>query len=185
MNKTVEYYMGLPYTIELWRAPEGGWVVGVKELLGCLSQGETAEEALEMIQDAMQGWLEVALEMGDVIPEPRVEEGYSGKFVVRVPRSLHRQLVVTAESEGVSLNQYINVALAQSVGRPAAAPQVKPQRGRSRLRSPSPAVSPGRAISEMPPPLDSSVRALAVSGVRESEAGYEAEKSGQDLILGK
>ena len=119
MNKTVEYYMGLPYTIELQRDPEeGGWVRRAKELLGCMSQGETAEEALAMIQDAMQGWLEVSLEQGDVIPEPRPEEDYSGKFVVRVPRSLHRQLVETADREGVSLNQYINVALAQAVSAP-------------------------------------------------------------------
>jgi len=116
VDKTVEYYMGLPYTIELQRDPEEGWFVRVKELPGCMSQGETAEEAVEMIQDAMQGWLEVSLEMGDAIPEPRPEEDYSGKFVVRVPKSLHRQLVDAADREGVSLNQYINVALAQAVG---------------------------------------------------------------------
>lgn len=118
MNKTAEYYMGLPYTIELWRASEGGWVVQVKELPGCISQGETAEEALAMIQDAMQGWLEVALESDIPIPEPRPEEEYSGKFVVRVPRSLHRELVETADREGVSLNQYINVVLAQATRQP-------------------------------------------------------------------
>lgn len=124
MNKSAEYYMGLPYTIELWRTPdEGGWVVQAKELPGCVSQGETAEEALEMIQDAMRGWLEVALEMGDAIPEPRPEEDYSGKFVVRVPRSLHRRLVEAAGREGVSLNQYINVALAHATGRPVQAAQ--------------------------------------------------------------
>jgi antitoxin HicB len=184
MNKTIEYYMGLPYTIELWRAPEGGWVVGVKELTGCLSQGETAEEALEMIQDAMRGWLEVSIEMGDAIPEPRAEEDYSGKFVVRVPRSLHRRLVETAESEGVSLNQYINVALAQVVGRPAGAPEPRAARGRSHLRSPSPALSPKGAIPEMPPPLDSRIRTLTVPEVRESETGYKTEKSGDDTAAG-
>ena len=122
MNKNAEYYRGLPYTIELWRTPdEGGWVVQVKELPGCVSKGETAEEAIAMIQDAMQGWLEVALEMGDAIPEPRPEEEYSGKFVVRVPRSLHRKLVEMADREGVSLNQYINVTLAHATGQPAQA----------------------------------------------------------------
>jgi antitoxin HicB len=117
MNKTVEDYMGMPYTIEMWRAPEGGWVVRIKELTGCVSQGETAEEALAMIREAMEGWLQVALERGFAIPKPRPEEEYSGKFVVRVPRWLHRELVATADREGVSLNQYINVALAESVGR--------------------------------------------------------------------
>jgi antitoxin HicB len=85
-----------------------------------MSEGDTAEEAVAMIQEAMELWLEVALEEGIPIPEPRPDDGYSGKFVVRVPRSLHRDLVKTAEQEGVSLNQYINVALARAVGQPVA-----------------------------------------------------------------
>jgi antitoxin HicB len=121
MEKTVDYYMNLPYTIELQRDPEEGWFVRVKELPGCMSQGDTAEEALTMIQDAMLAWLEVALEDGLPIPEPRSDEDYSGKFVVRMPRSLHRDLVEMADREGVSLNQYINVTLARSVGRPVSA----------------------------------------------------------------
>ena len=68
----------------------------------------------------MRGWIEVALEEGIPIPEPAPNEDYSGKFVVRLPRSLHRQLAETAEREGVSLNQFINVALAQSVGHASA-----------------------------------------------------------------
>ena len=117
MNKTVEHYLSLPYTIELIPEPQGGWFVSVRELPGCMSQGDTPEEAIEMIQDAMRGWIEVSLEDGDTIPEPRPLEDYSGKFVVRVPRSLHQALVETADREGISLNQYINVALARSVGR--------------------------------------------------------------------
>ena len=117
MEKTIDYYMSLPYTIELQSDPEEGWFVRVKELRGCTSQGDTPEDAIAMIQDAMLAWLDVALEEGLPIPEPRPDAEYSGKFVVRVPRSLHRQLVEEAEREGVSLNQYINVALAQAVGR--------------------------------------------------------------------
>ena len=100
MDKTIEYYMSLPYTIELRREPEEGWFVQVKELRGCMSQGETREEALAMIQEAMELWLEVALEDGLPIPEPRTEEDYSGKFVVRVPRSLHQELVEARRGRG-------------------------------------------------------------------------------------
>jgi len=119
MEKTLEYYMALPYTIELTSDPEGGWFAAIKELPGCMSQGDTPEEALEMIRDAQAGWLSVALEDGLPIPEPRALDEYSGRFVVRVPRSLHRDLVQHAKAEGVSLNQYINVALARVLGRPA------------------------------------------------------------------
>jgi antitoxin HicB len=120
MKEKLDHYMSLPYTFELQHVPEEGWFVRVKELRGCMSQGDTAEEAMAMIQEAMALWLEVSLEDGLPIPEPRPEDDYSGKFVVRVPRSLHRELVENAEQEGVSLNQYVNVALAHSVGRPTA-----------------------------------------------------------------
>ncbi|MGA0871081.1 MAG: type II toxin-antitoxin system HicB family antitoxin, partial [Planctomycetota bacterium] len=43
---------------------EGGFAIKVNELPGCLSQGDTAEEALVRIREAMAGWLEVALEEG-------------------------------------------------------------------------------------------------------------------------
>lgn len=117
MEKTIEYYMNLPYTIELIPEPEGGWCVALKEFPGCLSEGDTVDEAIDMIHDAMRGWLEISLEEGHNIPEPKLDEEYSGKFVVRLPRSLHRQLAETAEREGVSLNQFINVSLARAVER--------------------------------------------------------------------
>ena len=120
MEKTLDYYLGLPYTIELKEDREAGWFVKIKELPGCMSQGDTANEALEMIQEAMELWLEVSLEDGDPIPEPRELDDFSGKFVVRVPRSLHRELVEQAKREGVSLNQCVNLALAQATGTPIA-----------------------------------------------------------------
>ena len=128
MEKSLEYYLSLPYTIELIREPEGGWFVRVRELPGCMSAGDTPDEAIEMIQDAMRLWIQTALEDGDPIPEPRSLDEYSGKFVVRVPRSLHRDLVIQAEREGVSLNQYINTILARAVGRvDASGPAVSEQ----------------------------------------------------------
>lgn len=69
-----------------------------------MSAGATSEEALEMIRDAMRAWIEVALEDGESVPEPRSLDDFSGKFVVRVPRSLHQDLVEAAQHEGVSLN---------------------------------------------------------------------------------
>ncbi len=117
MEKNLEYYMSLPYTIEMIYDPEHAWFVRVKELPGCMSQGDDPNDAIEMIHDAMRGWIDISLQDGDSIPEPAPDEDYSGKFVVRLPRSLHRQLVETAEREGVSLNQFVNVALARAVER--------------------------------------------------------------------
>ncbi len=77
----------------------------VVELPGCIIEGDTLEEAAEMIQDAMASWIEVALEDGRPIPLPKPSEAYSGKFVVRLPPSLHRDAAEAARREGVSLNQ--------------------------------------------------------------------------------
>lgn len=118
-RKTLDYYMRLPYSIEVIRDSDeknSGWVAKIKELPGCLTQADTFEELEGMIQDAMHNWIEVALEDGIPIPEPRLKDDYSGKFVVRLPRSLHRELVEQSELEGVSLNTWVIHILAKSVG---------------------------------------------------------------------
>lgn len=115
-SKDLNYYLSLPYTIEMIREDESTWFARVAELPGCITEGDSPAEAIEMIYDAMSGWIEVALEDGQPVPEPRSTEEYSGKFVVRVSKSLHRDLVAAAERDDVSLNQYIGTELARAVG---------------------------------------------------------------------
>jgi len=117
MNKSVEYYLGLPYSVEMRRTPDEGWFVRVREWPGCMSEADTAEEALANIQEVIPLWLEGALDSDYEIPEPRSVEDYSGRFMVRVPRSLHRDLAELAERESTSLNLLVNVALADFIGR--------------------------------------------------------------------
>jgi antitoxin HicB len=74
LNKSLEYYLALPYTIEIIPdVDSGGYVARVKELPGCITQAETWDELQAMIQEAKEGWLEVALEYGHAIPEPTGE----------------------------------------------------------------------------------------------------------------
>ena len=54
---------------ELQPEPEGGYTIVVPSLPGCISYGPTFEEAIEMIKDAMQGWLAVAEQEGVPIPD--------------------------------------------------------------------------------------------------------------------
>ncbi len=113
--KTVDDYMALPYTIEL--VPEAGVGVfaRVVELPGCVTQGDTEEEALRMIREAMRLWIEVTLEDGDPIPLPRQQHSYSGRISLRMPRSLHEQVAREAALEGVSINQFIVTTLKGAV----------------------------------------------------------------------
>ena len=116
-----EDYLNLPYAIELVQdmddAGHRGWVAEIEELPGCISQGATSEEAIVNVRNAMLGWISVALEDGRNIPQPRALGTYSGKFIVRVPTSLHADLVKTAAREGVSLNQFVATTLARHLGR--------------------------------------------------------------------
>lgn len=106
-RKTLEHYLSLPYTVEI-RHDEDGWLAKVLELPGCMTWADAFEELGAMIEDAM--------EHGDPIPEPRDTEEFSGKVVLRMPKSLHRDLARKAKDEGVSLNQIMVASLARSVG---------------------------------------------------------------------
>lgn len=117
-QKGIEYYLSMPYTIEIQPSPEGGYGARVVELPGCISQGMTLLEAVEMIEDAKRAWLESALEEGISIPEPETAPGYSGKLLVRMPKSLHESLARQAKKEGVSLNQLVLYYLARQAGTP-------------------------------------------------------------------
>lgn len=121
MDTPVDEYLNKPYTIRVVhdRDDEGheGFVASVEELPGVLTQGDSIEEAVAQIRNAMVGWISVALEDGLEIPEPRDPNAYSGRFLLRVPKSLHAELARQAELEGVSLNTYVMAALAQAAGR--------------------------------------------------------------------
>jgi antitoxin HicB len=105
-KKDVAYYMNLPYKIIIRKDPYGGFFAKVDELEGCMTQGETYDEVSSNIREAMELWFEGSLEKGMDIPEPEQENDYSGKFMIRLPKSLHRRLAENAKEENVSLNQY-------------------------------------------------------------------------------
>lgn len=116
MEKSLSYYMSLPYTFIMQHHEANGdsyYFIRVLELSGCMSHGDTPEEALKNIREAMEGYIEVKLECGDPIPEPKEEDDYSGKTVLRLPKSLHRDLSIQAALEGVSLNTYMLHKLSQ------------------------------------------------------------------------
>ena len=108
-NQDIKYYMELPYNymIQQINDESGSYYYGnVLELDGCHSTGETFEEAYDSLREAMEGYLEVKLAYKDPIPVPLMDDDFSGKFVVRIPKSLHKKLSIEAAKEGVSLNQY-------------------------------------------------------------------------------
>ncbi len=110
MKKTIEYYMKLPYRLEIVPdTEEGGYGARYPELPGCITCAETLEEVIKNAEDAKYVWLLASLEDNIEIPEPAEESvgyKYSGNFKLRMPKSLHESLALHAKKEGISMNQY-------------------------------------------------------------------------------
>jgi antitoxin HicB len=98
MVKSINYYLGLPYTVIMRADQEGDFVARVDELPGCSTHGKTHAEALEALEETKRLWITDCLENHDPVPEPAIEVGLpSGKWLQRVPRSLHRKLIQQAK----------------------------------------------------------------------------------------
>jgi antitoxin HicB len=92
----------------------GGYLIEFPDAPGCISDGETPEEAIANGHDALRGWLLMTKQFGQAVPKPRRE---SGQWRQRVPRSLHTRLVARASDEGVSLNTLVTAFIAEGLGR--------------------------------------------------------------------
>ena len=117
--KDLAYYLNLNYEIKVRLLSEqegGGWFAEIPLLPGCMSDGETIEEAVTHLGDAKKGWIETALKLSREVPEPDASDEFSGQLRLRMPRSLHRALSETAKEEKVSLNQLILYHLARGIG---------------------------------------------------------------------
>jgi antitoxin HicB len=108
------------YPFELRRGGEedgGGWFITFPDLPGCMSDGESIEEAIENGRDACKCYVEALREWGRPIPEPVPfqEVGLSGR--VYIPASLHDRLAARARQEGVSMNTLAVALLAEGLGK--------------------------------------------------------------------
>lgn len=104
-----------PFTIRpLADSEGGGFAIEYPDLPGCISDGETPEEALRNGSDAVKAYLLSCVKHGDPIPKAGAA---SGQWRQRVPRSIHARLVARARQEGVSLNALVTAMIAEGLGR--------------------------------------------------------------------
>jgi antitoxin HicB len=114
----IKEYEAVPYRMEIsFDAESGVWVIRYPELPGCTAHGHSPEEAIALGSEAKALWIETALEESEPVPRPLGEPEYSGKLVLRLPKTLHEAAVRTAEREGVSLNAYLIQIVAEGVQR--------------------------------------------------------------------
>ena len=117
-ERSAPYHVGgddYPFTVRPLAAKEGGgYLVEFPDLPGCISDGESVDEAIANGMEAKQAWLTVAKEQDRPISGPGGQ--MSGKWVQRVPKSVHARLVERAEREGVSLNTLVVSLIAEGLG---------------------------------------------------------------------
>lgn len=112
MRQTLEFYLEQPYRYTVEPDPGFGYFVSFPDLPGCMTQVSDPATIPAMADEIRALWLESAWHNEAEIPLPPSTSDYSGKFVVRLPRSLHRRLAEAATREGVSLNQHVVALLA-------------------------------------------------------------------------
>jgi antitoxin HicB len=111
-NSLIDSY---PFSIRpLAEEDGGGYMIEYPDLPGCVSDGNTPEEAVLQGRDAVKAYLLSCVKHGDPIPRPGVA---SGQWRQRVPRSLHARLVERARREGVSLNTLVTAMIAEGLGK--------------------------------------------------------------------
>jgi predicted HicB family RNase H-like nuclease len=108
----------LPYDINkytysvIWSEEDHCFLASAAEFGNIARHGETPEEALKLIKEALAFEIECILkDKREPVPAPFSLQNFSGKLVVRMPKDLHRQLAIEAARQGTSLNQWINAKL--------------------------------------------------------------------------
>ena len=114
MSKLADY----PFEIRPLTADEGtGFLISYPDFSECISDGETVEDALKNGQEALKATIATLRAKAVPVPAPNSGGVASGKFVARVPKTIHAQLTSRAKVEGVSLNTLVVTFIAQGLGR--------------------------------------------------------------------
>jgi antitoxin HicB len=102
----------------------GGFLITFPDLPGCMSDGDTEAEAVNNGRDAFESWISARIDAGKPIPDPVYRPdampAVSGRFVTRLPKSVHARLTERAKAEGVSLNTLVLAYIAEGLGRRSA-----------------------------------------------------------------
>ena len=113
MSKLSDY----PFEVRpLAKEEGGGFLISFTDFAECISDGETIEEAMENGRDALKATIAALKAKKIPVPAPNSGGVASGKFVARVPKTVHAQLATRARAEGVSLNALVLTFIAQGLG---------------------------------------------------------------------
>jgi len=113
MSKLTDY----PFEVRPLSTEEGGgYLISFPDFAECISDGESVDEAIANGRDALKATIAALKSRKLPVPAPNSGGVASGKFVARVPKTVHAQLATRARAEGVSLNALVLTFIAQGLG---------------------------------------------------------------------
>ncbi len=113
MSKLNDY----PFEVRPLSTEEGGgYLISFLDFAECISDGESVDEVIANGRDALKATIATLKSKKLPVPAPNSGGVASGKFVARVPKTVHAQLATRARAEGVSLNSLVLTFIAQGLG---------------------------------------------------------------------
>ncbi len=122
IEQQCKQFESLEYPIKMEKTTDSHgtyWIAEHPDLPGCITHGNTREEALVNLDDAKKGWIYTALVEGMSIPQPDTGtfiEDCSGRILLRVPKELHYKLLQKAREDDTSLNQELLFLISTALG---------------------------------------------------------------------
>lgn len=96
----------------------GGFIASVEEIPGCVSDGQTREEAIENLRGAFDDVIAALGDWGQSVPAGKAKA--PAQFLFRPSRTMYERMKLQAEEDGVSLNAFVAEAVAMRIGSVAA-----------------------------------------------------------------
>lgn len=115
IHPDIQEILNRNYMRVLLRNTDKSYTARVLEFPGVLSEGSTADEAIDNLDEAIAAVVEVMLDDGVRVPDPLEEREYSGKLVLRIPPSLHRAVALQSQIDGISINRLLSNAVAAAL----------------------------------------------------------------------
>lgn len=120
-EQLIENHMNLPYRIEIVKIPDekgGGFMARLPQFgrMAAIGDGETVDEALRNLEESKRALFETYISEGSEVPDPDTfEEDFSGRFVLRIPKYLHKDLAQRAKENDASLNSFAIALLSSAL----------------------------------------------------------------------
>lgn len=112
MTKNLEYYLNLPYSYSInWSDADKCYLGSIAEIEQNMTCGETPEEVMSNLKEALKAYIQTSLDNNFAIPEPISLDKYKGKITYRTTQTKHYYIVKFANDLGISVNALIDEAI--------------------------------------------------------------------------